>query len=286
MIYRLDGATKTFGRGSHRLAAVSNLTLAIAEQEQIALIGPSGAGKTTLFRLLNGSIFPSSGQVSYRENNIRSMSDAQLRAMRCRVGCVYQQHHLVAGLTVLANTLSGALGRWNLLDTVRSLVRAKTDEVEYAKHCLEAVGLADKSGFRCEQLSGGQQQRLAIARTLMQKPEVILADEPVASLDPHLAGEILDLLLRLTADAGMTLITSLHQVDLALGSSRRIIALRDGAVAFDVPTGNFDPHSLQDLYRNPRACSRTPFAERQKIPEEPEGRNDGDQSDRKRVCLR
>lgn len=286
MIYRLEGATKTFGRGTQRLTAVHQLTLNIAEQEQIALIGPSGAGKTTFFRLLNGSIFPSSGGVFFRGNDIRAMRDRQLRAMRCRIGCVYQQHHLVPGLTVLANTLSGALGRWSLMGAIRNLVHAGTEEVEYAEHCLEAVGLADKRGFRCDQLSGGQQQRLAIARTLMQRPDVILADEPVASLDPQLATEILELLARLAADAGMTLITSLHQVDLALGYSRRIIALRDGTVAFDVPTPDLDPRSLESLYANSRERSTKSLAGSRKVPNGIERRADGDHSDRKCVWIR
>lgn len=286
MIYQLDSVTKTFGRRNHRLAAVRDLTLTISEQEQIALIGPSGSGKTTFFRLLNGSLLPSSGRVLYRKNDIRSMSDGQLRAMRSRVGCVYQQHYLVPGLTALTNTLSGALGRWSVIGTIRNLMHARADEVEYAEHCLEAVGLADKRGFPCEQLSGGQQQRLAIARTLMQRPEVILADEPVASLDPQLTVEILDLLVRLAADAGMTLITSLHQVDQALRHSKRIIAIREGTLAFDVATRNLDQHSLEYLYGNARERSTKALARDLNFPEEAEGSADSDHSDHKRVCVR
>jgi phosphonate transport system ATP-binding protein len=115
---------------------------------------------------------------------------------------------------------------------------------------LELVGLADKRRFRCEQLSGGQQQRLAIARTLMQEPEVILADEPVSSLDPVLSNEILELLVRLTEEAKLTLLTSLHQVDLALRHSKRIVGLRCGEIAFDVPSKDVDQRSLMQLYRS------------------------------------
>lgn len=249
MIYALHAVGKQFGEGQHSCLAVRNVTLSIASGEQIALIGPSGSGKTTLFRLLNGSLFPSAGKLLYRDRDMATMTDRQLRAMRRKVGSIYQQHYLVAGMSVLANTLSGALGRWSLATTLRSLASPGAAEVERAERCLESVGLADKRRYRCEQLSGGQQQRLAIARTLMQQPEVILADEPVASLDPVLAGEILELLLRLAEEAKLTLLTSLHQVDLALRHSQRIVALRGGEIAFDLPTRDLDRHALAQLYR-------------------------------------
>jgi phosphonate transport system ATP-binding protein len=249
LIYALNGVGKAFGEGKHRFVAVHNVTLNISKGEQIALIGPSGSGKTTLFRLLNGSLFPSSGKLLYRQSDVAAMSHNQLRGMRRKIGSVYQQHYLVAGMSVLTNTLSGALGRWGLASTLRNLVSPKAIEVERAERCLEMVGLADKRRFRCEQLSGGQQQRLAIARTLMQEPEIILADEPVASLDPMLSGEILDLLVRLAEEAKLTLLTSLHQVDLALRNSKRIVALRGGEIAFDVPTRELDHSLLGQLYR-------------------------------------
>ena len=169
---------------------------------------------------MNGSLFPSSGKLLYRESDVAAMSYRQLREMRRKIGSIYQQHYLVAGMSVLANTLSGALGRWGMASTLRNLASPSAVEVERAEHCLEPVGLADKRRFRCEQLSGGQQQRLAIARTLMQEPEVILADEPVASLDPVLSNEILELLVRLTEEAKLTLLISLHQVDLALAAQQ------------------------------------------------------------------
>jgi phosphonate transport system ATP-binding protein len=252
LIYALNRVGKEFGEGKHCCVAVRNVTLNITAGEQIALLGPSGSGKTTLFRLLNGSLFPSSGKLLYRQNDVGAMSDGELRAMRRKIGSIYQQHYLVASMSVLTNTLSGALGRWGLASTLRNLTSPKALEVERAERCLKAVGLADKRQFRCEQLSGGQQQRLAIARTLMQEPEVILADEPVSSLDPVLSGEILELLVRLAEEAKLTLLTSLHQVDLALRNSKRIVALRGGEIAFDLPTSELDQRSLTQLYRNQR----------------------------------
>jgi phosphonate transport system ATP-binding protein len=201
--------------------------------------------------------FRPSGKLLYRERDVIAMSYGQLRAMRRKIGSIYQQHYLVANMSVLTNTLSGALGRWGLASTLRNLASPSTVEVERAERCLESVGLADKRRFRCEQLSGGQQQRLAIARTLMQEPEVILADEPVASLDPVLTDEILELLVRLAEEAKLTLLTSLHQVDLALRNSKRIVALRGGEIAFDVPTRELDQRSLAQLYRSERETQPT-----------------------------
>ena len=281
MIYGLNGVGKEFGEGKHRCVAVRNLTLNIAEGEQIALIGPSGSGKTTLFRLLNGSLFPSSGKLLYRQSDVAAMSYGQLRAMRRKIGSIYQQHYLVPGMSVLTNTLSGALGRWGLASTLRNLASPRAVEVERAERCLKTVGLEDKRRFRCEQLSGGQQQRLAIARTLMQEPEVILADEPVASLDPVLSDEILELLVRLAEEAKLTLLTSLHQVDLALRNSKRIVALRGGEIAFDLPTRELDQRSLTQLYRSKRDAQPaiSPF-------DESGGASHGPESSQKRDCIR
>jgi phosphonate transport system ATP-binding protein len=283
LIYGLNGVGKEFGEGKHRSVAVHNVTLNISEGEQIALIGPSGSGKTTLFRLLNGSLFPSSGKLLYRQSDVSAMSYGQLRGMRRKIGSIYQQHYLVTGMSVLTNTLSGALGRWNLASTLRNLASPRAAEVERAERCLEAVGLADKRRFRCEQLSGGQQQRLAIARTLMQEPEIILADEPVASLDPALSAEILELLVRLAEEARLTLLTSLHQVDLALRNSKRIVALRGGEIAFDVPTRELDQHSLKQLYRSTREGDAQPATS---AFNESGGASHGPEFSQKRDCIR
>jgi phosphonate transport system ATP-binding protein len=281
LIYSLNTVGKEFGEGRHRSVAVRNVSLQVSAGEQIALIGPSGSGKTTLFRLMNGSLFPSSGKLLYRESDLAATSHRQLREMRRRIGSIYQQHYLVAGMSVLANTLSGALGRWGMVSTLRNLASPSAVEVERAERCLESVGLADKRRFRCEQLSGGQQQRLAIARTLMQEPEVILADEPVASLDPVLSNEILELLVRLTEEAKLTLLTSLHQVDLALRHSKRIVGLRCGEIAFDAPSRDVDQRSLAQLYRSARehdaAPAGGPF-------EESGGASHGAESGQKGAC--
>ncbi|MEO7028738.1 MAG: ATP-binding cassette domain-containing protein [Acidobacteriaceae bacterium] len=283
MIYSLNGVGRSFGDGDRPSIALRNITLDIPQGDHVVLLGPSGAGKTTLFRLLNASIFPSAGQLLYRTTDVSSMGQADLRGMRRKIGCIYQQHYLVPGMSALMNTLSGALGRWGIADTVRNLVSPRAAEVERAEHCLEAVGLQEKRRCACDQLSGGQQQRLAIARTLMQEPEVILADEPVASLDPVLSDEILDLLARLANDGHLTLLISLHQVELARRHSKRVVGLRNGEVSFDIPTSDLEDESLTHLYHR----SREPYEQAAPRPTfDTEGGLDGSDARPKRACLR
>jgi phosphonate transport system ATP-binding protein len=219
----------------------------------------------------------------YRQTDVATMSNVQLREMRRKIGFIYQQHYLVPGMSVLSNTLSGALGRWGVASTLINLVRPKPVEVERAEHCLEAVGLKEKRRFRCDQLSGGQQQRLAIARTLMQEPEVILADEPVASLDPVLSHEILDLLVSLADESHLTLVISLHQVELARRHAQRIVALRDGEIAFNAPVNELDELFLDQLYRSSREPNASPITGA--VPDAAGG-NDGADSGQNRPCIR
>lgn len=283
MIYSLTSVERSFGRGAHRSFALRNISLQIAPGDQVALLGPSGSGKTTLFRLLNATIFPSAGQLLYRAADVSKMNQADLRAMRRRVGCIYQQHHLVPGMSALMNTLSGALGRWSVAGTLVNLVRPRAMEMKHAEHCLEIVGLKDKRHARCDQLSGGQQQRVAIARTLMQQPEVVLADEPVSSLDPVLSDEILELLVRLAEEARLTLLISLHQVELARRHAKRVVGLREGEVAFDVSTAKLDQFALEQLYQRPRG------ERSQSASGPPSARAEdrlGTDADQKRACLR
>src|ERR1700740_3262982 len=203
MIYSLDSVTKFFLQRREQVQALNGVTLQVRPGEQIALLGQSGAGKTTLFRLLNGTLRPTTG--------------CGIRAMQRRVGTIYQQHNLVPSLTALENTLCGALGRMSLLTTLSGILQPTKSDSELALHALEMVGLADKGAARADELSGGQQQRLATARVLMQSPDVILADEPTASLDPALAETITSLLVGLARDGHKTLIMAVHKIDLALG---------------------------------------------------------------------
>jgi phosphonate transport system ATP-binding protein len=245
MIYSLQRVTKFFPQ---RVQALDSVTLQVRPGEVLALLGQSGAGKTTLFRLLNATLRPTAGAVLFDGHDTTSLSGGGLRAMRRRVGTIYQQHNLVPSLTALENALCGALGRMSLLATARSILQPTKTDIERALHSLALVGLVDKRSARADELSGGQQQRLAVARVLMQSPDVILADEPTASLDPALAESITSLLVGLARDGHKTLIMAVHKVDLALRHFPRAVGLRGGGLSFDVPSSEVHSDLLGPLY--------------------------------------
>jgi phosphonate transport system ATP-binding protein len=248
VIYSLRSVTKFFPQHREPVQALNGVTLQVDAGEMLALLGPSGAGKTTLFRLLNGTLRPSLGSVLFDGCDTACLSGGGLRAMRRRVGTIYQQHNLVPSLTALENTLCGALGRMSFLSALRSVFHPAKADSELAMHALELVGLADKRGARADELSGGQQQRLAAARVLMQSPDVILADEPTASLDPELAETMTLLLAGLAHDSRKTLIMAVHRVDLALRHFPRVVGLRSGGLSFDVPPSEVHSDLLGNLY--------------------------------------
>ncbi|HEX3762658.1 MAG TPA: phosphonate ABC transporter ATP-binding protein [Kofleriaceae bacterium] len=257
MIYRLDRVGKRYPSRRGDVASLTEVSFEVAAGERVAVIGPSGAGKTTLFRLLNGTLRPSSGALGFDGRDVAALSPREARAMRRRIGTIHQHALLVPSLTALDNTLCGALGRWSLLRSLRAAIAPPRAERDRALAALERVGLADKRDARADELSGGQQQRVAIARLVMQDPEVILADEPFAALDPALTDAIAELLLGL-AGAGRTLVCTLHDVELALRLFPRVIALRAGRVAFDAPCAAVSPGALDELYRGLPAAAAPP----------------------------
>jgi phosphonate transport system ATP-binding protein len=252
MNYSLDAVSKQYFVRRQTVAALEGVSLSVQKGEAMAILGSSGAGKTTLFRLLNATVRPTSGFIRMDGRELGTMSTGELRRTRRRIGTVYQKHNLVPSLTALENTLCGCLGRWSLAETIRSILRPAKADVQEALHALELVELADKRNARADELSGGQQQRLAIARVLMQKPEVILADEPVASLDPALTEGVMSLLMRVGSEENRTLIVAVHKVELALEYFPRVIGLRGGAVFFDRPPAKVNEDLLQDLYTGHR----------------------------------
>lgn len=248
MIYTLNGVTKVYPARAGAVCALNGVTLEISAGESVALIGQSGVGKSTLFRLLNATQRPTGGLLCFDGLEVSEMPGRELREMRRRVGTVYQQHYLVPSLSVLDNAFCGRLGNWSLLHTVRSAVHPAKQDIEHAMGVLESVGLADKVRARADELSGGQQQRLAIARALMQNPDVMLADEPVASLDPALAESITNLLVKLATESKRTLIVALHAVELARRHFPRIVGLRQGTVAFDVRADSLNRDILDEVF--------------------------------------
>lgn len=241
--YRLEKVTKVFDRS---LVAVDGIDLAVQRGERVALIGPSGAGKTTLFRMLNYTLRPTTGKLWINGGELASLHGKRLRDARRKIGTIYQQHNLVPRLKVIHNVLSGNLGRWSTVRSLISLIRPA--DVKIAYHALSQVGIEEKIFNRTDELSGGQQQRVAIARVLIQDPDVILADEPVSSVDPSLATVIVKLLLDISERTHKTLLMNLHSVDLALAHFPRIIGMKKGRSLFDLAPDKVSDGMLNELY--------------------------------------
>jgi phosphonate transport system ATP-binding protein len=240
----LTGVSKRFPNGT---LALDNVSLEVPKGQLLSLIGLSGSGKSTLMRHLNGLHKPTSGSVKVLGTEVSSASNRELRAVRRNVGFVFQQFGLVGRTTCLENVLSGALGRlggprYGVWSYPKQLRREAFDH-------LDRVGLAPQAYQRADTLSGGQMQRVAIARTIMQQPEILLADEPVASLDPESSAQVLELMLQVATEAKMTIIVTLHQVELAMGWAHRIVGLRDGRVVLDRDATGLSQADVMDVYR-------------------------------------
>ncbi|WJL97327.1 phosphonate ABC transporter ATP-binding protein [Microbacterium sp. ET2] len=225
---------------------LDGVDLTVLPGQFIALVGPSGAGKSTLLRLINGIHRPSAGTISVLGVNPATCGPKELRRLRARTGFVFQQFGLVGRLSAMENVLMGALGslrmpRYGIATYPRELRTRAAEQ-------LERVGLADLRYQRSDTLSGGQQQRVAIARTLMQDAELVLADEPVASLDPNASLSVLETLRALSAEDGFTVICSLHQVELAFAVSDRVVAVRDGRFVLDAPTASISEAEVRAVY--------------------------------------
>lgn len=224
--------------------ALQPTTLAFEPGRFTVLLGASGAGKSTLLRCLNGLVRPTAGVVAV--DGIGELRGATaLQQHRRRTGMVFQQHHLIGRLTVLSNVLMGRLGYHSAWATLRPWSRS---EKEAALAAIDRVGLLDRALDRADELSGGQQQRVGVARALVQQPRVLLADEPVASLDPASAEHLLGLMQRICRNDGLTAVVSLHQVELARRHADRIVGLKGGAVVFDGPPSELSSQAVLALY--------------------------------------
>jgi phosphonate transport system ATP-binding protein len=227
-------------------AALSGLDLRVSEGQTVALVGTNGAGKSTLLRCLVRLIEPAEGTITVSGVEVTGASRRTLRRIRRDVGFVFQRFHLIPRLTAFHNVVHGAMGRrgsrcaWPL--TAPAQVRRE------ALECLNRVGLVGFADRRVDSLSGGQQQRVAVARMLMQRPRVILADEPVASLDPVSANAVMELMCSIAAERGVTVIVALHQLELALRYADRVVGLRNGVVEFDQLAGSCDAAQLNPIF--------------------------------------
>jgi len=226
-VLEFKNLSKTYDDGTQALKDVS---FSVEPGEFLVVIGLSGSGKSTLLRCTNRLIEPTSGSITWDGTDITNADSPTLRTIRRRIGMIFQHFNLVKRLSVMNNVLSGRLG---YLDTWKSLLyRFEKTDRENAMRALQRVGLTEQAYKRASELSGGQQQRVGIARALMQEPQIILADEPVASLDPVLAHTILGYLERLNKEDGITVICSLHYLDLVQRYATKVIGLRDGRVVY------------------------------------------------------
>jgi phosphonate transport system ATP-binding protein len=240
----IAGLCKSFDR-HHPI--LENVSLRVPQGQSVALVGANGAGKSTLLRCCLRLIEPDQGTINLLGRDVRQLRLRQLRHLRAEVGFVFQRHNLVAQLSVLSNVLHGAQSRhsgpqvWYQSLALRRLR-------EEAMHCLELVGMADFATQRADRLSGGQSQRIAIARTLMQRPRVMFADEPVASLDPNAGEEVMELFADLIRRHRLTLVFTSHHIDHALRFADRVVALRQGGIVLDSSAGALDAQSLRQIY--------------------------------------
>jgi phosphonate transport system ATP-binding protein len=214
--------------------------------EFVALLGPSGAGKSTLFRCVTRLVAPDTGVVRVLGRDISALGGQELRLARRDVGLIFQQFNLIGRLSAMDNVLAGRMGH---ASTLRVMLRQFTlADRQLALAALDRVGLLERAGQRADSLSGGQQQRVAIARVLAQQARLLLADEPVSSLDPQSAENVLGILRNIARETGIAVVCALHQVDLARRYADRVVALRGGRKLLDVSVNAFDQNAFQELY--------------------------------------
>jgi phosphonate transport system ATP-binding protein len=239
---RIQNVSKTYPSGTQ---ALKNVSFDIKEGEFMVVIGLSGSGKSTLLRCINRLIDPTEGKIFWDDVDVTAAPPAELRQIRRKIGMVFQQFNLVKRSSVMTNVLSGRLGYVNPWTSLIGLW--PQSEKQRALQALGRVGIADKATERADALSGGQQQRVGIARALMQEPKLILADEPVASLDPVLSHSILQYLEQLNKE-GITVICSLHFLDLVHRYATRVVALKDGVKVFEGSAQEIDRAKFKEIY--------------------------------------
>lgn len=238
-VLKLENIVKNYGK----IETLSSLSLVVERGEMVALIGPSGSGKSTLLNLIANLITADSGNI-YVEG--KSIDEFNNRALAKKIGMVRQSLDLVPQLSVINNVLAGKLSDWSFIKSLVSLVFPM--EKELALSALRKVGIEDKYTQQTSKLSGGEQQRVALARLLVQNPDIVLADEPVSSLDPARAEDVLSLMTSIAREENKTLVASIHSVEYARKFFTRVVGLRNGRIEFDIPTEKLTERELQILY--------------------------------------
>ncbi len=226
--------------------ALDNVSFKVEPGEFLAVIGLSGSGKSTLLRCINRLVEPTAGQIIWNGMDITQASQDEMLRIRRKIGMVFQHFNLVSRSKVITNVLAGRLGYVNPFMSV--INRFPKEDIDLAMHEMERVGITDQAYKRADELSGGQQQRVGIARAMVQEPEMILADEPVASLDPVLAHTIMQYLEKINQEEGVMILCSLHFLDLVHRYADRAIALNDGLLMFDGPPGEIDDEKFKEIY--------------------------------------
>ncbi len=239
----VENLSKTYRTGDKALHDVS---FTVPKGQVVGLIGPSGAGKSTLIRCVNRLVEPTSGRVLLNDTDLTRLNKTALRRARRRIGMIFQEYALVERLTVMENVLSGRLGYVSFLRSW--LRRYPRDDIANAFRLLDRVGLDGRADSRADALSGGQRQRVGIARALAQEPELLLVDEPTASLDPKTSRQIMRLITEVCAERGLPAIINIHDVVLGQQFAERIIGLRAGEVVFDGPPTELDTAALTSIY--------------------------------------
>ncbi len=240
---RVKNLTKVYDDGT---VALRNVSFEVPDGQFLAVVGLSGSGKSTLLRCINRLVEPTDGEIWWNDTKLSHVTGEELRRSRRKIGMIFQQFNLVLRSSVLTNVLSGRLGYVNPMTSL--FHRFPEEDIQRAYRSLERVDIREKANNRADELSGGQQQRVGIARALMQEPELMLADEPVASLDPVLAHSIMRHLLQINREDGITVMCSLHFLDLVQEYGDHVIALNDGELVFEGAPVEIDDERFKEIY--------------------------------------
>ena len=245
MLLSIKNVSKKYNNGTN---ALKNISFDVEKGEFISVIGPSGSGKSTLLRSINKMIDISQGSILFEDKNIESLKKTQIELVRREIGMIFQSYNLVERLTVIENVLHGRLGYKSIIAAILGIY--SEEEKKEAFSFLERVNMTKYAYQKCSELSGGQKQRVGIARAIMQKPKLLLCDEPIASLDPKTAENIMDYLKKIVTELKITCIVNLHQVDIAKKYSDRIIALNKGEKIFDDKTERLTDDMIEFIYKD------------------------------------